>query len=264
MKKKQTFKVYGFGEELNWAEISSKIAREIINSGITEDLKDELILDSESGITSNVTVEVDGESIDFDLNSLDKNIAIKKWISGTLKKWYFLEVLGLQGLFYETVINGSFDIKKITLHKESYQVGNVALEQVFYSIRYDGQECIEDFDFSDRKFKSASYYVLSPKGEIFEVEITDDDDGGEDFAEEAELGILEFLCDNSTTAEKLITELSTWGSFYHEIKIETTTLSNAKVVMKVFGTRPILTRVDTVTGQPAIQALGDYTKKFLD
>lgn len=178
MKKYHTFKVYGFGEELNWAEISAKIAKRIINSGITEDSKDELTLDSESGITSDVTIEVDGKSIEFDLNSLVQNIVIKKWNAGTAKKWYFLEVFGLQGLFYETVINGSFDIKKITLQKESYQVGNVALEQIFYSIRYDGQECIEDFDFSDRKFKSASYYVLSPRGEIFEVEITDDD--GED------------------------------------------------------------------------------------
>jgi len=176
MKKKQTFKVYGFGEELNWAEISSKIAKEIINSGITEDLKDELILDSESGITSDVTIEVDGESIDFDLNSLDKNTEIKKWSSGVSKKWYFLEVLGLQGLFYETVINGPFDTKKITVHKESYQVGSVSLDKIFYSILYNEQDSIEDFDFSDRNFKSASYYVLSPKGEIFEVSSNEDSD----------------------------------------------------------------------------------------
>ena len=143
-------------------------------------MKDDLFLDSENGITSDITIQIDGKSIDFNIDHLDKNVAIKKWNSGNPKKWYFLEVLGLQGLFYETVIEGPVDLKKITLHKESHQVGNVALEQIFYSIRYDGQERIEDFDFSDREFNGGSYYILSPKGEIIEVNSAEDSEGEDD------------------------------------------------------------------------------------
>ena len=179
MKKKYTFKVYGSGNELNWAEIPSKTAKEIISSGITDEMKDDL-LDSESGITSDITIQIDGKSIQFNIDDLDKSAAIKKWNSGNPKKWYLLEVLGLQGLFYETVIEGPVDLKKITLHKKSYQVGNVALEQVFYSISYDGQECIEDFDFSDREFNDGSYYILSPKGEIIEVNSQEDSEDEDD------------------------------------------------------------------------------------
>ena len=178
--KNHTFKVYGSGDELSWAEIPSKTAKEIINSGISEEMKDDLFLDSENGITSDITIQIDGKSIDFNIDHLDKNVAIKKWNSGNPKKWYFLEVLGLQGLFYETVIEGPVDLKKITLHKESHQVGNVALEQIFYSIRYDGQERIEDFDFSDREFNGGSYYILSPKGEIIEVNSAEDSEGEDD------------------------------------------------------------------------------------
>ena len=179
MKKKYTFKVHGFGEELNWAEISSKIAKEIINSGISEALKDELLLDSENGITSDITIEVDGESIDLDIDSLDQNIAIKEWSSGNSKKWYFLEVLSIQGLFYETVIDCPFDLKKITLHKESYKIGNVALHQIFYSIVYNCQDSIEELDFSDRKYNGVSYYILSPKGEIIAVNSNEDSEDEE-------------------------------------------------------------------------------------
>jgi hypothetical protein len=142
-------------------------------------MKDDL-LDSESGITSDITIQIDGKSIQFNIDDLDKSAAIKKWNSGNPKKWYLLEVLGLQGLFYETVIEGPVDLKKITLHKKSYQVGNVALEQVFYSISYDGQECIEDFDFSDREFNDGSYYILSPKGEIIEVNSQEDSEDEDD------------------------------------------------------------------------------------
>ena len=172
-------------------------------------------------------------------------------------------------MFYETALDNPFASQKTSLTKEKYKVGNVTIDSVFYSISYDGQDRLDDFDFSQRDYTGASYYVLSPKGETFEVQITDDeaeedDDSEDEFTDDSQAGLLEFHCENSSTAKKLIAELSTWGSFYHEIKIQIFPLPNSKVTLKITGTKAILTRVDTVTNQPGIQALGAYTKKFSD
>lgn len=264
--KENSIKVYGTGEELTWGEISSKLAKEIINRGVSQDQKDQLISDSECGITSEINVEVNGKFINFDIAKIDLNDSCEQLISGNPKKWYLLEVLELSGLFYETVSDKPFDLEKIGIRKEKYKVGGVPLESIFYSISYDGQENPEDFDFSQREFSSASYFVLSPKGEIFEIDINEEIDDEDCFEtgneEDVETGTLEILCDNASTAEKLIAELSTWG-FYREINVEVITLPKSKVALIISGSKAILVRVDTVTNQVTIQALGVYSKKLL-
>lgn len=262
--KKNSIKVYGSGEEISWGEISSKLAKEIINRGVSNVQKDQLISDSECGITSEISVEVNGKFINFDLVNIDLNNSFEQFISGSPQKWYLLEVLELSGLFYETVSDKPFDLEKIGIRKEKYKVGGVPLESIFYSISYDGKENPEDFDFSQREFSSASYFVLSPEGEIFEIDINEEVD--EDYfetvnEEEVENGTLEILCDTLSTAEKLISELSTWG-FYREIHVEIITLPKSKATLIISGSKAILVRVDTVTNQATIQALGVYSKKL--
>ena len=72
--RKNKFKVYGIGQELTWGEISSKLAKKIIASGLDIALKDDLISDSESGIISNIRIEFNKKNIDFDISQIDKKI----------------------------------------------------------------------------------------------------------------------------------------------------------------------------------------------
>jgi hypothetical protein len=260
-----TIKVYGSGVELTWGEISAKLAKKIINSGVSETQKDELISESENGIISDISIKVNDKSINFDIKNLEKKVSLKEFKSGSPKKWYLLETLDLNGLFYESSFDTPFDSKKISLVKEKYTIGSVPVDSIFHSISYDGQEKKDDFDFSQRKFTGVSYFVLSPKNEVFEVQINDDeeDDGDdEDLSVDTKIECLEIHCENSLTADNLIAELSTWGSLYHKIKIDKSSSPNSKVLLKITGIKDILIGVDTVTNQSEIQSLGRYTKKF--
>jgi hypothetical protein len=265
--KKNKFKVYGIGQELTWGEISSKLAKKIIASGLDIALKDDLISESESGIISNIRIEFNKTNIDFDISQIDKKITSKIYSAGNPKKWHLLEVLGLNGLFYETITDKPFDPKKISISKEQFKVGSLLFNSVFYSISYDGQDKSEDFDYAQREYTDAQYYLLSPKSEIYEININDDeneeiDEPEDNFTEDAEKAVLEILCDNLSTAEKLTSELSTWGSLWHDIKIEKISMPN-NVLLRIVGSKAILMRVDTVTNQSAIQALGIFSKAIL-
>ena len=73
--KKNTFKVYGSGEELTWGGgISPKLAKKIIETGVSETLKNELISDSECGITSDINIKVNNKSIKFDVADFEKRL----------------------------------------------------------------------------------------------------------------------------------------------------------------------------------------------
>ena len=173
--RKNKFKVYGIGQELTWGEISSKLAKKIIASGLDIALKDDLISDSESGIISNIRIEFNKKNIDFDISQIDKKISSKIYSAGNPKQWHLPEVLELNGLFYETITDKPFDLKKISASKEQFKVGSLLFNSFFYSISYDGQDKSEDFDYSQREYTDAKYYLLSPKSEIYEINIYDDE-----------------------------------------------------------------------------------------
>mgnify|MGYP000037925055 CR=1 FL=1 len=70
---------------------------------------------------------------------------------------------------------------------------------------------------------AALFAIENPKNIVssfYDDENEEIDEPEDNSTEDAEKAVLEILCDNLSTAEKLTSELSTWGSLWHDIKIE--------------------------------------------
>ena len=146
--KKKNVYLYGVGEELNWGEVTAEVADDIINDGLTSDTLDEILAESECGITDDFSIQVDQYQIDINSSKVLNEAKIRTYGAGSPGSSFLIQRLELKGLFHQFEIRGDFDLAKLKAVTESYELGSTGHQFKVTRFNYDGQENIEDFDFS--------------------------------------------------------------------------------------------------------------------
>ena len=168
MAKKQNLTVSGWGIWIEWAEIDTDLAKRVLEEGLTRDLLEELLLtgESESGITSDIDVCLDGSSIGIDVADARSGEAESEAAKTPgNEKWVIVVEQAMKGYFVNDQITGKFDPSKLVFSEIAFSV--CGKDYRCYDISYDDDDLLR----GDTYPKVYDVFVVSPSGGWEAIEV---------------------------------------------------------------------------------------------
>jgi len=152
--------------DLEWGGLDAAVARNILENGIAETDAWALMENSESGLTDDFVVSLDGQPLAIEIDSVLGKL--RKIRIGKPKRWTIVKVESGDGEVYAAEVAGSFDTKKLSFSCE--KLSNQSLEYTLVTPDYEGTF----FDTGDFSTSSQSWYLIDPDGQEHEFELLDE------------------------------------------------------------------------------------------
>jgi hypothetical protein len=171
--------VYGYGVSLSLTEITPELAKQLTETGITDENFDELEIneledtdEDECGITLNLEVHVDSEKIANPyegFSGIEQAKDVRSYQLGQAGKCYYVKMMEEDGLWLTLEINKPFDPEKLQIEIFDYVLpdkSTIRLAEPSYAGTGD------NFGFTDVKVQD--HCVICADGSRHDIEFLDE------------------------------------------------------------------------------------------
>ena len=170
--------VYGYGLSFSLTEITPELAKELTQTGVTEEqydgLEDELEIfgDDASGIGSDLEVHVDGQKIASPYqghSGIEQAKDVRSYQLGEPGKCYYVNMMEENGLWLTREISEPFDPNKLEIEIFDYVLPDKSTIRLAHP-SYGGTG--DNFGFTDVKVQDD--FVISSDGVRLDIRILDE------------------------------------------------------------------------------------------
>ena len=167
--KSQKLIIEGDGVDVEYLSIPKKVARRILDNGVSEEELDDLSLKAvtEGGIF-NATIKLGGKSIQFlDLENVNHSDAQKV---GGRRSWFLVKQQFERGVLREIVFDGKFDFKELAVNPNFFDLNG--FDFGYFDVSYSG---LEGNVGETTPSYGGDWFLIDPMGHRFDVASVDED-----------------------------------------------------------------------------------------